>query len=164
MIPQITGEHLTSQGYSKQIYYNEERPEGGGMGLSKAPEEDRRSRPCQACLSLPVAETRLPAQVSIPASNQPVWLSFPRHIVCLHFSAHVCMSILLCCPQSVCYSLHTPICPHTSGWHAGLPHLSTSSISRPPRRERPACRCVGVGLAVPRGAHLGPPHPPRPPI
>lgn len=138
----------------------------GGTGWA-CPRPQRRTGaggPARLISALPVTETILPAQVSIPASDQPVWLSFPRHIVCLHFSAHVCMSILLCSPQSVCYSLHTPICPHTSGWRTGLPHPSTSSISRPPRRARPACRCVGVGLAARRGAHLGPPPPPRPPI
>lgn len=45
-----------------------------------------------------------------------------------------------------------------------LAGVLASRISRPPRRTRPASHCVGVGLAVRRGAQLGPPPPLRPPI
>lgn len=81
---------------------------------------------------------------------------FSAHIGCLLSSAglYVCASA----PACLYVTLYTrlSVCPHTSGWRAGLPaSLGLLAV-------RPACRCVGVGLAVRRGARLGPPPPPLP--
>ncbi|XP_055407098.1 procyclic form-specific polypeptide B1-alpha-like [Bubalus kerabau] len=61
--------------------------------------------------------------------------------VVLRESLYVCASA----PACLYVTLYTclSVCSHTSGWRAGLPaSLGLLAV-------RPACRCVGVGLAAP---------------